>query len=352
MARTIKNGLGYISLDCNFFDKEKMFLVEERFGEVGTLRALRLMLHLYETGGCFIEWGEGSAYYFAKKILNNADAADMTESLVSFLVEIGFFDSIQSDENGEGKTYLSSKEIVRDWLKIVQKGRLKINLEDIPHSVILAYYTQFAENKYFTSATQFNTMYKNETFNAINATFKPLNVTFKAIKTRERKENKINKQTNKQAKSDFAFIAENADETQGENSPDSPAEKPPFSAWVALADQTEPPPVFAAAREAVLNTVYFRGISRGLVDAAARCVSAGWLNKRGLRNIRRKAEDAVELFRDTQGRRGNANGWEVVRDCIALVIREHGYTPPDYSRLDPEPPPAKPAKAERMAAGV
>ena len=118
-----------------------------------------------------------------------------------------------------------------------------------------------------------------------------------------------------------------------------------------LAENTEPPAVFAAAREAVLNTCYFRGISRGLVDAAAWCVAEGWITERGLKSIRRKADAKVELFRDTQGRRGHEEGWEVVRECIALVIREHGYEPPEYSRLDPEPPPAKPAKAERVTAG-
>ena len=338
MARIAKNGVKYINLDCNFFDKEKMFLVEERFGEVGMLRALRLMMYLYETEGCYLEWGEGSAYYFAKKVLGKSDAAEQVASLVSFLIEIGFFEVIHGEENGEKKTYLSSEKIVKDWIDIIQHAKRKVNRERVPDCVILAYATQF------TKVMQINKIGINSEVMPINSEVIPLN-----SEVMQQPNLTNNKQTNKQTSGGInsEVIAETADDTRAEK----PHAAPPFAVLQNLAENTEPPAVFAAAREAVLNTCYFRGISRGLVDAAAWCVAEGWITERGLRNIRRKADAKVELFRDTQGRRGHEEGWEVVRECVALVIREHGYEPPEYSRLDPEPPPAKPAKAERMTAG-
>ena len=346
MARSIKNSLGYISLDCNFFDKEKMFLVEERFGEIGTLRALRLLLYLADTNGCFMEWGEGVAYYFAKKILNNAAAADMIEELVLFLIEIGFFDEIQADENGEQKTYLSSVDIVKDWLTIVQKGRLKINLEKIPQSVILAYSTHFLKNKYFTKVTQINTMQTNETFKAINATFNGINATFNTIKTRERKEKKINKQTNKQTINAEFIQQELSPETREENAETFP------ETYQTFLNRARSSADWQASRQAALTWLYFRGISQDLIDAAAAIHAEGWQTERGFRHIGQAAVDSVDLYERTQGKRGNANGWEEVRRCISLLLREHGIEPPNYSRLNPEAPPPFPVRPKRKAAPV
>ena len=290
-----------------------MFRVEERFGEVGTARALRLMMHLYSTEGCWLEWGDGSAYYFAKKVIGNAGAADEIEELVTLLCEIGFFERIEGEDGDEtGRVYLTSPEIITDWMKIQKCSKRKINFSKIPQCVYNAHIALFTQN----------------TKKRITSEEKP-KIPEEKPKIPEgmqqTKQNNI-KQTNKQTRKIPEGII--------------PEETPEYS------EETPDPEL----REKVCRLVFFRGISADLVDAAAACVANGWITLDGIRNMRRKARDSLELFEATKGRRGKERGWEVIRDCVSLVYREHGLEPPEYSRANPEPPPGQPAPKERMAA--
>jgi len=315
MARDAKNGVLYISLDCNFFDKDKMFRVEERFGEVGTARALRLMMHLYSTEGCWLEWGEGSAYYFAKKVIGNAGAADEIEELVTLLCEIGFFERIEGEDGDEtGRVYLTSPEIITDWMKIQKCSKRKINFSKIPQCVYNAHIALFTQNtkKRITSEEKPKIPEEKPKIPGV---------------MQQTKQNNIKQTNNQSRKIPEGIVPEETSIPSGEN---------------------PGPPADAALREKVCRMVWFRGISSDLVDAAAVCVERGWIGLDGIRNMRRKARDSLERFE--KGGRGKEHGWEVIRDCVSLVWREHGLEPPVYSRNNPEPPPGPPAPKERMAA--
>lgn len=327
MARTVKNGVPYISLDCNFFDKPKMFEVEERFGEIGMARALRLMLSLYSGEGCWIEWNENSAYYFAKKVLGNAGAANEIEELVQFLISIGFFTLIEGTDTDEfGRSYLTSIEIINDWLKIQKKSKRKTDLNRIPRCILAAANTDISK------------------ITKLNITSEEKHITSEVMQQRKEKKS-INKQTNKQeADSIPAEIpqASATPESAGSENPIPDTEPTPFRSWPEADAEARGRENWHRARDLAKGSLFFRGISADLIDAAAVCLVHGWIGTGGLRNIQRKARDALDVYGSSGGRRGKANGWETVRDCVSLTIREQGIEPPAYSRKNPEPPPIKP----------
>lgn len=129
----------------------------------------------------------------------------------------------------------------------------------------------------------------------------------------------------------------------------TPPPPPPGLTWKDAAAEARRSENWNHARNHAKEIIFFRGISSDLIDAAAVCLIHGWLGTNGLRNIRRKARDALEIYDQTRGRRGTANGWETVRDCVSLVIREKGLDPPAYSRKNPEP---VPGRKERPAAAL
>jgi len=106
--------LKFILLDYDFFDKEKTFLIEEKYGYEGCYIAVRLLLWIAAKGGYGTEWNEEtSPRYFAAKGLGNKDKWELVANVVSDLFDVGFFDRGALTESG----LLTSPEIVRDWLK-------------------------------------------------------------------------------------------------------------------------------------------------------------------------------------------------------------------------------------------
>ena len=336
MPRPTNPGLDYSQIDVSYARKSLSLRIRQKFGMLGHVMLYEVIAWINEGKGCYAEYNEDTPAQFATTRLFDLSMTDRVKEVFDFMLDCGFFDRACFERD----KILTSPGIVNRYLQ----AKRRVYLDDLPDSVKELAGEFWQNNVAKTPVSSAKT--------TVSSAKTPENDAKRELK--KRKEKNIY-QTNKQASekivlatgSDTPDFSPSGSETLGEKSHAAP----PFAVLQNLAEDTEPPAVFAAAREAVLNTCYFRGISRGLVDAAAWCVAEGWITERGLRNIRRKADAKVELFRDTQGRRGHEEGWEVVRECVALVIREHGYEPPEYSRLDPEPPPAKPAKAERMTAG-
>ena len=106
--------LKFIHLDYDFFDKEKTFLIEEKYGYEGCYIAVRLLLWIAAKGGFGTEWDEEtSPRYFAAKGLGDKNKGELVANVVTDLFEVGFFDRAALAESG----LLTSPEIVRDWLK-------------------------------------------------------------------------------------------------------------------------------------------------------------------------------------------------------------------------------------------
>ena len=113
MAR-VNYDLKFLLIDGDFFDKEKIFLIEEKYGFEGGYIAIRLLLWIAGKGGYGAEWNEEtSPRYFAAKALGDKGKGELVTAVISDLFQIGFFDRAAMAESG----LLTSPEIVKDWLR-------------------------------------------------------------------------------------------------------------------------------------------------------------------------------------------------------------------------------------------
>lgn len=134
MARGNSFDLKFLIIDFDFFDKEKIFLIEEKHGIEGGYIAVRLLLWIAGKGGYGAEWDEEiSPRYFAAKALGDGSKGKLVAEIVSDLLEIGFFDRAALTESG----LLTSPEIVKDWLKVYKQfNRKELNPDDFPTYVL------------------------------------------------------------------------------------------------------------------------------------------------------------------------------------------------------------------------
>lgn len=316
MARNVKNGVPYISLDCNFFDKPKMFKIEERFGEVGTVRALRLLLLVYSGEGCWLEWGDGAAYYFAKKVLGNAGAAEEVEELVRFLVEIGFFALVEGTEGDEiGRAFLTSAEILTDWAKIQKQAKRKIDFDRIPRCIWAAANAPLTVTPQIEQTSEGKRITSEE----------------KAITSGVMQQSKVNnnKQTNKQTKKIPEGIV-----PEVLPPPAAEAGTPPDFMAEAKAD-----PRWEEVRLRIARMIYSPGLSADLVDWFAAVGLRKWIKPDQVQKWRREARYEAELFEESKGRAGKAKRWEVLRPKLEKVLGAHGMELPPCDPHRREPPP-------------
>lgn len=91
MARTNKIGIDYFSFDVDFFNDDKVQLIEAEFGSKGSIVAIRLLCKIYNEG-YYYSWGEDQCLLFAK----NAGAefnAKIVQDIVEGLIKRSFFDA-------------------------------------------------------------------------------------------------------------------------------------------------------------------------------------------------------------------------------------------------------------------
>ena len=127
MAR--ENRLKYIQIDSDFFDKEKVFLIDQEFGFEGGYIAIRLLLWIADREGWGVPWGATGPAYFAVKGLGDKDKTETVRKIAERLTapEIDFFDR-EAFEAG----YLTSRRIYEDWRKTMKKNSKEIDERDIP----------------------------------------------------------------------------------------------------------------------------------------------------------------------------------------------------------------------------
>lgn len=310
MGRVARNTVNYLSIDCDFFQKEKMVRVECSLGELAKYRSLDLLLWMGRTEGFFIELNDMTSFLFAKNVICNVQATQEVSALICKLVEIGFFVRYQ---DSDGKTYLSSPEIIRDWKNIMKNAKRIPNLESIPDCFKPLI---FDEEK-------------------IDSEGKGIDSEGKGIDSEsipQRKEKKSTKQTNKQANFRECFFAED------------------FSK-----------PNWEPVRESVTCLLWNRGISSDLVDMATAAVLRGWVNLDDVRRIRALADAKVSRCKESNGRLGNdVHAWQGIAEQVFALYRENGEDPPPCSskRLEPKPETARRApndghekKTEREESG-
>ena len=308
-------GIDYSSIDVNMARGDKSLIIRQKFGPLGLAMLYDVISWINENDGCYANWTEQTPTDYAMTRLYDLSLADKAREIFECMIEVGWFDQ----EAFRADSVLTSEKIVERYLFAKRRPRL----DKMPESVRNIAERVIEKEKQNSANNTSNSA--NNTPNRANNTSNSANNRTKVKKSKE---------------------VQTINQTNNQDAECSAVDFPPPAGPDADED---PGPPDGAVREKVCRVIYFRGISSELVDAAAACVERGWLTLDGIRNMRRKARDSLELFEATKGRRGKERGWEVIRDCVALVYREHGLEPPVYSRNNPEPPPGPAAPAQRAA---
>lgn len=91
MARTNKTGIDYFSFDVDFFNDDKIQLIEAEFGTKGSIIAIRLLCKIYNEG-YYYGWGEDQCLLFAKNSGSEFTPA-IVQNIVNGLIRRSFFDA-------------------------------------------------------------------------------------------------------------------------------------------------------------------------------------------------------------------------------------------------------------------
>ena len=126
MARPIKEGLDYFSLDCHMNDAMK--LIQAEFGLVGYAVVIKLWQKIYSDKGYYTKWGRDVALLFAQE---NGVGGNVVQEVVRICLQRGIFDQAMFKEHGiltsdgiqkrfaEGTARRTSVKIDRRYLLIV-----------------------------------------------------------------------------------------------------------------------------------------------------------------------------------------------------------------------------------------
>lgn len=126
MARPIKEGLDYFSLDCHMNDAMK--LIQAEFGLVGYAVVIKLWQKIYSDKGYYTKWGRDVALLFAQE---NGVGGNVVQEVVRICLQRGIFDQSMLKEHGiltsdgiqkrfaEGTARRTSVKIDRRYLLIV-----------------------------------------------------------------------------------------------------------------------------------------------------------------------------------------------------------------------------------------
>lgn len=88
-GRPNKEGLDYFSFDVDFFEDDKIRLIEAEFGLKGSYVAIRLLSKIYGTNGYYYKWGADECLLLAGAI---GVSKELVAEIVSGLVKRSFFD--------------------------------------------------------------------------------------------------------------------------------------------------------------------------------------------------------------------------------------------------------------------
>ena len=116
-----KKGLDYFSFDVNFFDNDKVALIEAEFGMKGVFVLLKLLCKIYSEG-YYCEWGEDQCLLFTSRKLKPSIpdlTARVTQQVVESLVKRNFFNKELYEKHG----ILTSKNIQERYYEVAKRRR-------------------------------------------------------------------------------------------------------------------------------------------------------------------------------------------------------------------------------------
>jgi len=108
-------GIEYYPMNVDFFDDDKIALIEGEFGVKGSVIAIRLLCKIYREG-YYYQWGNDECLLFARK--SGADIVPNTvQEVVNGLVRRSFFDKRVFDQFG----VLTSRGIQQRYFEAVRR---------------------------------------------------------------------------------------------------------------------------------------------------------------------------------------------------------------------------------------
>jgi hypothetical protein len=171
LARPIKPGLLYFSLDVDIFDDDKMFELSNEFGPLGEVIFLRLLCLIYKNGYYYrFETLDKLAALLIRSIGNKwTRDKETVKQVIPFLAKTNLLSSELMQEN-----VLTSRSIQRRYLKATERKQSIINEYSLIDNV-----------DGFVSVSKTN----------INVTETPINVTETSVNVYDNptKESKVNK---------------------------------------------------------------------------------------------------------------------------------------------------------------
>ena len=114
-----KKGLDYFSFDVNFFDNDKVALIEAEFGMKGVFILLKLLCKIYSEG-YYCEWGEDQCLLFTSRKLKPSIpdlTAKFTQQVVESLVKRNFFNK----DLYEKHSILTSRNIQERYFEVAKR---------------------------------------------------------------------------------------------------------------------------------------------------------------------------------------------------------------------------------------
>lgn len=117
----VSSGIDYFPMNVDFWNDDKIELIECEFGIKGALIVIKLLCKIYREG-YYYQWGEDECLLFANKVGKDIDA-ELVDKVVHRLVSRGFFD----EELFNTHQVLTSRGIQKRYFEAV-KRRKELNI--------------------------------------------------------------------------------------------------------------------------------------------------------------------------------------------------------------------------------
>ncbi len=117
MARPKLKNLNYFPFNVDFFEDDKIQLIEAEFGTKGVMIAIRLLCKIYKENGYYYQWGDDQCLLFAKKA-GDGIVPSLVSEVVNGLIKRSFFDKGVYDSF----KILTSKGIQDRFIKALERS--------------------------------------------------------------------------------------------------------------------------------------------------------------------------------------------------------------------------------------
>lgn len=99
MGRTNQTGLSFFSFDVDFFEDDKIMLIEDEFGTRGIYVLIRLLCRIYKDG-YYYKFGDDECRLFSRKLGIDEINKEFIDKVVDCAVRRGFFSKQMFEQQG------------------------------------------------------------------------------------------------------------------------------------------------------------------------------------------------------------------------------------------------------------